>query len=54
MNLLFDYNKTCGYSVTVENLGPTPQRFTVYLKSALFGLAFCISAIIAVQLLVFL
>jgi len=36
-NLLFDFDKICGYMIVIENTGPVAQKFTIYLKNALFG-----------------
>jgi len=36
-NLLFDFDKICGYMIVIENTGPVGQKFTIYLKNALFG-----------------
>lgn len=36
-NLLFDFDKICGYMIVIENTGPVAQKFTIYLKNALLG-----------------
>ena len=48
-NLLFDFDKTCGFMIVIENTGPVAQKFTVYLKNAIFG--FKLSSVIMIAIM---